>query len=821
MKLALSIILLYLSSLYSISVHAQGAGRFRPLDGLWKDDINGQEIEITVTPSVGGIEDGGKIVARYATPNKTCRNPDKDGKPVPFQVDFDGVYDAGNIKGLLYYCRNHEPGTGPVGDPKNNTLYAIGVWSGKLELNANEDRTKLSGFFTGLHGKEPISFTRPSKPVPAQQKSGDLLILRSGRIEKGDLKACAGDRCQLSENSFPRDQIAWIGLSAPIASPPAVKDPAGDEVHVRGGSVESGRLVGINLSAVVTERRSYERPQVAWIHLGAGGERPPLSDEIRHPKIKGGGEGAGDSGNRKPPPPPSPPRSPLPPPPAGEQTAHPGQKTGEAFKPCPPDKPLGGRVEELSDWIKDGCRGSKRGLIRFPLVLHSPPMTPWPMILLSGFDAPEVSYDISSSGCSGVTPNGEEKCSAPAGRKTGKVSLGSVGQIGFKSDQSAAGYLRFHPLQPQVESDLIGETGFFYTVLECVGPHRSGKDTWGTGFTFFSILPSNNIACSTLADSDVHFFACVPPAECSKPADEASQRECVTYADRHVVIPFLGQSVWKSPRASDPYYSGMLRAEIRWEICCGCGAPPAPPEPSSDKCPSTLEADSRLQTNRKEREKRLSERDKAGAAYLEKLAEANAHYPDYVKTVTACLIQSLATKAIISLLAPEIEGAEVPHEVEAALELAEKRGLFPPMGMQLIAKIIEKMVNGEDPTTALGREGKQNWDETIAVMKKVETLMSGRTVEDMEKSMEECQGAFLVSAETKLSADKCVESFKAALDDLADFNKLQNDIRDLDNAYPNLQYNAWAACIRRARCKGDPDSSCDDKKPPGNWPDAP
>lgn len=114
-----------------------------------------------------------------------------------------------------------------------------------------------------------------------------------------------------------------------------------------------------------------------------------------------------------------------------------------------------------------------------------------------------------------------------------------------------------------------------------------------------------------------------------------------------------------------------------------------------------------------------------------------------------------------------------------------------------------------------------NWNETIAVLEKVETLMSGRSAEEMEKSLEECQGAFLVSAETKLSAEKYVEGFKATLEHLAEFNKLANDIRNLDNAYPDLQYQAWAACVKRARCKGTPESACADKKAAGNWPDVP
>jgi len=304
-------------------------------------------------------------------------------------------------------------------------------------------------------------------------------------------------------------------------------------------------------------------------------------------------------------------------------------------------------------------------------------------------------------------------------------------------------------------------------------------------------------------------------------ATEAAQRECIMHADRHVVIPFSGQSTWTSPSASDPYYSGILKGKLRWEICCGCGTPPTPPEPSNDPCPSTLEADSNLETNRIMRQKKLKALDKAGKAYNEQLQEAGAHYDDYVKTIKACLIQSLVSKALISLLAPETEVAGVSQDVLEAMEFAEQNGLFPPMGLQQIADIVEKTVNGEDPTTVLAPEQLQNWNSTIGALAKVESLMSGSSAGEMEKSLEECQGAILVSPETKLSADKYVESIKAALDHLAEYNTLKNDIRDLDTAYPDLQYQSWAACVRRARCKHTPESDCDDRKPPGDWPDVP
>jgi len=71
------------------------------------------------------------------------------------------------------------------------------------------------------------------------------------------------------------------------------------------------------------------------------------------------------------------------------------------------------------------------------------------------------------------------------------------------------------------------------------------------------------------------------------------------------------------------------------------------------------------------------------------------------------------------------------------------------------------------------------------------------------------------------SAQQLVAHLKASLDSLHESAKLRNDVRDLDDQLPNLQYKDWAACIEHARCAGTPESDCDDLKPAGDWPDVP
>ncbi len=125
--------------------------------------------------------------------------------------------------------------------------------------------------------------------VLGQPGASDRVIKRDGHRVLGHLGSFDGTSAVINGQSIPRDQIVWIGISAVVGLPPPVKNPATDEVHARGGAVESGRLVSISASKVVTEKRSYDRAQVAWIHLALppGGAASRPGREIPAPEKPG------------------------------------------------------------------------------------------------------------------------------------------------------------------------------------------------------------------------------------------------------------------------------------------------------------------------------------------------------------------------------------------------------------------------------------------------------------------------------------------------------------------------------------------------------
>ena len=113
------------------------------LDGHWKDDLNRQEVIIVTIPSY--------MTATYAKENKACRDPDKDGKPVTFQTDFEGNFTNGStVEGFIYWCDTFT---------KDGKTYTTGVAHGPIFLKVGKDYKTLSGNFTGRNGNESISFT--------------------------------------------------------------------------------------------------------------------------------------------------------------------------------------------------------------------------------------------------------------------------------------------------------------------------------------------------------------------------------------------------------------------------------------------------------------------------------------------------------------------------------------------------------------------------------------------------------------------------------------------------------------------------------------
>ena len=649
------------------------------------------------------------------------------------------------------------------------------------------------------------------------RKVGDLLILRSGAIERGELKSYFGDRCQFGVSNISRDQIAWIGFSTAIATPPAISDPAHDEVHLRDGTVQTGRLVAVRLSQVVTEKKSYNRSQIAWIALAAGGESSPLPGEIRHPEIKDGGKP--ESGQPSASPPASPPGKESPVPSEAPSATRSPRPPNDAVKPCPADKPLGGHIEVKyvsNPYGGHDCQGTIRTVLRFPLVDNSPSTSPWSSRLWTGFSAPELNYDVSSAGCVD-TPGDDLTCQAAGGRRTGKVTLGTIGRLGFS--RGNVGYVIFKPVKPEIAFEVLPDEihTAFTTPLTCEPFNRGGmKASWLVGFAGGTIRPRYR-----RGESDQAFVTFVDSTGCN-------DSNCMQHSELYAVIPFTGHSVWTDPRPN----AGVLRVEMTWEICCGCGtgpregtspvptpAPTVTPTPTvtPDPCGSTANQDSLWQhclEEEKEIEKDIAKLTKDRDKEVE---EARSHFDDFKLAANLCKLWDKTKELLEAIIGgPEFLAGLNPEQAAEFKEFQET--------VKLLTEMAEKAADGKNPVEAMRPEEVKDLAEKGEKLNKlianINNFLGGYTPESGAKILEDCGAP--IPPDLARSAEQYLEHLKASIEKLRELNHRLNDLRSKDlNDCQKKQWDAYKACIEYARCKGTPESACDDKKPSGNWPNVP
>lgn len=128
------------------------------IKGHWKDDQTGYEVD---------IESRDRLHNTVAIYSKThnCPHPDKDGKAVPLQTDFEGVTTGLAFVGIINVCRwRDEGGVNSEGNPRHTYTYTVDHVD--LKLWMSEDGMGLRGFWRNpdTNKDEDITLTRLDKP---------------------------------------------------------------------------------------------------------------------------------------------------------------------------------------------------------------------------------------------------------------------------------------------------------------------------------------------------------------------------------------------------------------------------------------------------------------------------------------------------------------------------------------------------------------------------------------------------------------------------------------------------------------------------------
>ena len=139
------------------------------------------------------------------------------------------------------------------------------------------------------------------------------------------VSGCRDDACTLNGTKVARGLIAWVGLGQGDVAPPRARDPLKDEVHLLDGRVVTGEFEGLSLGGVAIADQSFDRDEVAWIHFAGPEPAPTPRPSPAGPYYRFSPSPPASSPLPSPPPtpPPSTPppgASPSPPPPPGPGT---------------------------------------------------------------------------------------------------------------------------------------------------------------------------------------------------------------------------------------------------------------------------------------------------------------------------------------------------------------------------------------------------------------------------------------------------------------------------------------------------------------------
>jgi hypothetical protein len=596
----------------------------------------------------------------------------------------------------------------------------------------------------------------------------DLVLLRDGNRQGGTLRGCTNSGCALESQAIPQAAIAWIGFSVVGDAPPAVRNPAGDEIHLRNGSIESGHLVGISDSKVVTDRLSYERKDVAWIHLVPPASRPPSSGEMAQSANDAPGKGQDDPGT--PPKPPSPP----PPPPTKADPPHGG-----------PNPPATG--EMCNFWLGNvrARSTSKIGSVAEPG--HSVRTTTYRARLREGARISQASLEIPLINVGSIVEGSleEEVTGRDSSRRTsgsGKATVSNPGVtfgtevfVVITPSGERVGY-RF-ALEADWESRLYGIT------THGVGgyPPRSYVQEGKTGFEI------------------VHIGVGSDPVSPRRIAGGGRSME--------------GDYTVGSP-GNDYNVSWNLRA-----VTAPCLQPPpadtAPPAPAKDPCGDTSAQDSQWHLCLDHEKLIESDISRLTERQREEAAEARLHAADFKLVKNLCKLWDKSKDLLEAIIGgPEFAEGLSPADAAEFKEFQET--------IKLLTEMAGKLADGKNPAEALEPEEVKDWIERSEKLNKLiaqaDTLLAGDTARSGAAMLEECSAP--IPDALQRSAEQYVEHLKASLDALHDLNVRLNDLRskDLNDCLPK-QFKAYAACVQHARCAGTPESACADKKPPGNWPE--
>ena len=261
------------------------------------------------------------------------------------------------------------------------------------------------------------------------------------------------------------------------------------------------------------------------------------------------------------------------------------------------------------------------------------------------------------------------------------------------------------------------------------------------------------------------------------------------------------------------------RSAVSW-VLIGSGSPSQPvssPSPGpADKCPKTDEADNLLRTNRAQYATFRDEIAKRWEEHENQMGNARENAYDFQVTVRVCNNQEWIGKVLIALVAPDVEAEEALSQANdeggAEVSSAQEQEALLRGGIPTVAAFVAKLANGEKPWATLAPAQVQGFEKTCTAAGKILGLWQGPSGEEMSRELDVCAGTSGVEPETYANGQAFLAALKAAVEQLPQIQTLVAKLKQLDEQLPQLQDQAYRACADRARCLGQPESACDERR---------
>ncbi|HUK14179.1 MAG TPA: hypothetical protein VLW17_12830 [Thermoanaerobaculaceae bacterium] len=263
------------------------------------------------------------------------------------------------------------------------------------------------------------------------------------------------------------------------------------------------------------------------------------------------------------------------------------------------------------------------------------------------------------------------------------------------------------------------------------------------------------------------------------------------------------------------------RGSVGWVHLAAAASPPAaPPAPAQpdDRCPPTAEADARVAANRRAASDARDEIARRWTEYRSQIGTARENVYAFQVTARACPIREWIAAVLIGLVAPDVQADQVIEEaseqstvdISAAIEQeATVRG-----GAAATAAVVAKVAGGEKPWVALPPATMEKFRQVCAAAGAILASWNDAPGDELSRQLELCAGRDAGPPEEYEDALGYLAALKAGLEELPRIQTLVEGLRRLDDELPALQGQAFAACVDRARCLGQPVAACDGLRPP-------